>query len=360
MLWLVLGAVILSWLRGLNKKRLLWSLMLIVLLLAFLSNTLLMFYIFFELSLVPILLMILFWGRQPERLQAGLYLLIYTGILSLPYVIFVVLLKKSFYSGLILSCSSIIIIIFLSPFLVKMPVFGLHFWLPKAHVEARTGGSIILAGILLKLGSYGIYRIIAIVYCLAFFLRRSFWLILSILARILTFIQTDLKKLVAYRRVTHITFLMLRLRINNKVFFLNCLILSLAHGWVSIGIFYVTGTVSGRINSRLSFLMGRENKFHWRIILLGILLLINAALPPFPSFFAELLTVCSLIRVRLVILFFILYSLLVCYYNTYIFMWTGHNKNIEAIFNKFTSAEATLLIRFILFNVPTLRWLVLI
>jgi NADH-quinone oxidoreductase subunit M len=191
-------------------------------------------------------------------------------------------------------------------------------------------------------------------------MARSFWMVLAILARVLTFMQTDLKKLVAYSRVTHITFLMIRLCTNNKVLFFNCLILSLRHGWVSMGIFFSRGSLSNHSNSRLSLLLGREIKFHWSIIFSGLILVINAALPPFPSFFTELITISSLISLRLFGLFFVFYRLIVCYYNTYIFIWISHYKNIEQIFNKANNSEALLFSVFCWLRIFTVFWIILI
>jgi NADH-ubiquinone oxidoreductase chain 4 len=140
-----------------------------MLLLTFSCINLFLFYVFFERSLIPTLFLILGWGYQPERLQAGLYLLFYTLFASLPLLMALFYIINNFYSLNFLflkefQIDNFLLYLFLVfAFLVKMPIFLVHLWLPKAHVEAPVSGSIILAGVLLKLGGYGLIRVFSII-----------------------------------------------------------------------------------------------------------------------------------------------------------------------------------------------------
>lgn len=176
-----------------------------------------------------------------------------------------------------------------------------------------------LAGILLKLGSYGALRILSLIS--GFSLKRlfGFWLLRATASRIVTFIQSDLKKLIAYRRVTHMTFMVAGIIAENKTTVIVILILSFSHGLAAIGLFSLAGTFSASANSRLGQVGGTETKLHWSAIFFGILLISNSSVPPFPSFFPEFILVIRIAFFFKKIFLFLIFSILVCYYNVYLF-----------------------------------------
>lgn len=166
------------------------------------TQSLLVFFIMYELSLVPVCLLILLFGYQPEKISSFLYLLLYTVVCSAPFFFFTIL---SFYSSLSGLCSlgSYSASLVCLSFMVKSPLYTLHSWLPKAHVEAPLFGSMLLAGVILKLGSYGLL-LLAPALCL----QASVFVLLTLSGGIVCSViccrHWDIKSLVAYSSVVHI------------------------------------------------------------------------------------------------------------------------------------------------------------
>nr|WNH20577.1 NADH dehydrogenase subunit 4 [Echinorhinus cookei] len=280
------------------------------LIMAFSATEMIMFYVMFETTLIPTLIIITRWGNQTERLSAGTYFLFYTLVGSLPLLIALLLMQNN------LGSLSMIIIQYVQPpnmsswadkfwwaacllaFLVKMPLYGAHLWLPKAHVEAPIAGSMILAAILLKLGGYGMMRIIITLDPLTKEMAYPF-LILAIWGIIMTssicLRQTDLKSLIAYSSVSHMGLVAAAILIQTPWSFAGAVTLMIAHGLISSALFCLANTNYERVHSR-TLLLARGTQTLLPLMATWWLLanLANLALPPTPNLMGELLIITSL------------------------------------------------------------------
>nr|WHM51818.1 NADH dehydrogenase subunit 4 [Stolotermes victoriensis] len=233
--------------------------LLVMLCCTFSSVSLFAFYFFFEGSLIPTLFLILGWGYQPERLQAGVYLLLYTLLASLPLLVgimfiysylhslcFFSLVGVSFFNDFFYFCM-------VSAFLVKMPMFLVHLWLPSAHVEAPVSGSMILAGVLLSLGGYGLLRVFSFLSSY-FYSFNYIWVSISLLGAVVVSLicmqQTDLKSLVAYSSVAHMGIVIAGVMTMNYWGLCGSYVLMIAHGLCSSGLFCLVNIVYERLGSR--------------------------------------------------------------------------------------------------------------
>ena len=265
-------------------------------------------YISFELSVLPIFIIIIGWGYQRERLNARLRLLFYTLSASMPLLISFIWLRIKFSQNRIFCLSSqgalnqrrltwaIRAGLFLA-FAVKLPVFGVHLWLPKAHVEAPVIGSIVLAAILLKLGSYGLWLFLPIYFYSRFtYACRSIALMGTFLIRVLCLRLTDLKIIIAYSSVGHIGLIVGSLLTATRLGAGGAIFLMLAHGARSSAIFLIAFIFYQVNHSRRILLTkgvlawSRAVPLFWFLVLIA-----NMASPPTFNLLAELMVITRVV-----------------------------------------------------------------
>nr|YP_007624705.1 NADH dehydrogenase subunit 4 [Tachycineta albilinea]AEX37436.1 NADH dehydrogenase subunit 4 [Tachycineta albilinea] len=279
-------------------------------LLAFSTSELMLFYIAFEATLIPTLILITRWGNQPERLNAGIYLLFYTLASSLPLLIAILTLQNqmgtlylpmlklshptisSSWTGMISSLA------LLMAFMVKAPLYGLHLWLPKAHVEAPIAGSMLLAALLLKLGGYGIMRMTIFMDLSSNNLHYPF-IILALWGALMTSAiclrQIDLKSLIAYSSVSHMGLVIAATMIQTQWAFSGAMILMISHGLTSSMLFCLANTNYERTHSRILLLTrGVQPLLPLMATWWLIANLTNMALPPTTNLMAELTIMVAL------------------------------------------------------------------
>ncbi len=271
-----------------------------------------LFYVFWEATLIPMFLIIGVWGG-PNRIYAAIKFFLYTLLGSLLMLVaFIYLFHQSGGSFAILDyhklpiplpAQILIFLAFLAAFAVKVPMWPVHTWLPDAHVEAPTGGSVVLAAILLKLGGYGFLRFSLPIAPDASHALSGFMIALSLIAIVyiglVALVQADMKKLIAYSSVSHMGFVTLGFFIFNAYGVEGAVIQMISHGFISGALFLCVGIMYDRLHSRqIADYGGVVNKMPMFSAFFMLFAMANSGLPGTSGFVGEFMVIMGSVKVN--------------------------------------------------------------
>ena len=314
------------------------ALLLFFLMMVFSSSRIITLFIFFELSLVPVILILFIGGRSKGKLEAGLYMFFFTSSSAFIFLIFLILRRlsqngemlnlltrgASFQSSFIIRGSSnyrskISFFIYNATtmiMLVKTPLFFLHMWLPKAHVEAPVFTSMVLASLLLKTGGFG-YLVLSSNYfgvLGSIFCASSFVITLAILAAARCRAQKDLKGLIAYSSVNHMAVILCGILFGLSSSIFGRVLVMVGHGVISSALFYLASITYNQMGTRSSFFRLTLSKSNINSLFWILLSVINAGLPPFIIFSGEILIMKAAFSYPHLMFLFLVNYILVGYY----------------------------------------------
>ncbi|MEK7835802.1 MAG: NADH-quinone oxidoreductase subunit M, partial [Pseudomonadota bacterium] len=271
----------------------------------------LLFYVFFEATLIPMFIVIGVWGG-PNRVYAAVKFFLYTlagSLLSLVALIYLYIVAGGSFSlldfyelPLPLGPQMMVFLAFMVAFAVMVPMWPVHTWLPDAHVEAPTGGSVVLAAIMLKLGGYGFLRLSLPIVPDASQELAGFVIALSLIAVVyiglVALVQSDMKKLIAYSSVSHMGFVTLGIFIFSAQGIEGAILQMISHGFVSGALFLCVGVMYDRVHSRqIADYGGVVNKMPVFAALFMLFAMANSGLPGTSGFVGEWLVILASMKV---------------------------------------------------------------
>jgi len=291
------------------------NLVLIVLAWIIRVRSFLVFFLFYEIIFILIIFRIVLLGYRYERLVAVYLIMFYSFVFSRPIIIILLLFDSVFIIKRWLYYGVLICYFVVWSFIVKFPIFGVHYWLPVAHVEASTLGSILLAGVLLKLGSVGLIYVVMYLN----FIIKFHWMGVGVIIIILLILRLrDLKMIIAYSSIAHMRVVFYVLIMGWNVGKKGAIFIMFYHGFISPLIFWVVGLLVWW--KRRSLIIVKVISFSNLFILsLFLLLILNIGFPPLIGFISEVLMLKSIFMNKLILVVFVTGVLFRCYYNIYLF-----------------------------------------